>query len=469
MTSVNPMLEKDTGRALVSMSVPISLGMLSTFLFQVIDTYFVGQLGAEALAALSFASTVYFLMVGLFIGLSVGVSILVGSAQGQGNLNEIQSTATLGLMIGVSVTTVLAWALVAWMDPLFSLLGASHEILPLIRAYMVPLVMGMPLLTFGLVGGGALRATGVVTPPEVIMGVAGAINLVFDYLLIFGAYGFPEMGIQGAALATVLSWVFVMVAMTVFLVKGRIIRVTSGLIAGLGARVKELLRLSLPTVITQMIGPFTLMYLTLLLARESQLAVAAFGVASRIETLLLIGILGVSTAITPFIAQNAGAGKQLRIDEAIAFGGKASTYLGLAMAVLLSLTIRPIAGWFTVDTTVVANTVFYFYVVSLSYMLYGLYLITTSVYNGLQLPMNSLKITLVKTFALTMPLTWVGSFWGVEGIFLGLAVSNVGSGFYASQQMRKTFRAMDSPLAEVNVWAQYLQDFRRAFRIDRGA
>jgi Na+-driven multidrug efflux pump len=180
--------------------------------------------------------------------------------------------------------------------------------------------------------------------------------------------------------------------------------------------------------------------------------------------LLLIGILGVSTALTPFIAQNAGAKQQDRINEAIAFGGRASTYLGLAVAIILLLFIKPIAGLFSDDVEVVAHTSSYFYIVSLSYVLYGLYLITTSIFNGLELPLNSLKITLIKSVALSLPLTLIGSFWGVEGIFIGLALSNVLAGVYAAREMRREFVRSDSPLAKVNVWKEYGRDVKKVFR-----
>ena len=446
------------------MSVPISLGMLSTFLFQVIDTYFVGQLGPNELAALSFASTLYFVLVGLFIGLSVGVSILVGEARGLDDTKKVKSTTTIGLTTAVLLAIGISFLLVLFLEPIFQFLGADQAIIPMIKAYMVPLISGMPLLTFGLVAGGALRATGTISAPEIIMGLAGIINLIFDYLLIFGAWGFPELGIKGAALATVLSWAFVVLAMLVFLFKKELL---SGLIifrSGLIQTTGNIFKLALPTIITQIIGPFTLMYLTYLLAKESQLAVAAFGVAGRIETLLLIGILGVSTAITPFIAQNAGAKKDLRIDEAIAFGGKASTYLGLIMAIILLIVIRPVAGLFTDNEEVIQNTVTYFNLLSFSYVFYGLFLITTSIYNGLQLPTNSLRITLIKTMAFAIPFTLIGSYGGVFGIFLGLALSNIAAGIYAGYEMKKTFKKVNSPLADVNVWNEYKRDFRTIIR-----
>ena len=462
------LLEGQTSRALVSMSVPISIGMLSTFLFQVIDTYFVGQLGPNALAALSFASTIYFLMVGIFIGLAVGVSVIVGKAAGAGEIVKARKSGILGILVTFILTSVLSGVVIASLEPIFHALGAQANIRPLINEYMVPLMKGIPLLTMGLVAGSVLRATGNVTKPEVVMASAGIVNLVFDYLLIFGKLGFPEMGIKGAAVASVLSWVLVIIGMAILLLKDKLLSIQlREVFAKVGPSMKELFKLASPTVLTQIVGPLTQTYLTFLLALQSAYAVASFGVAGRIEMLLMIGILGVSTAMTPFIAQNMGARETERIEQAIAFGGRASTYLGILVCVILFVSIRSIAGLFSQDPLVVQHTSNYFYIVSLSYVFHGLFIITSSIFNGLQLPVNSLRIMMVRSLMFMVPLTLVGSFWGINGIFIGISASNVLGGLFSAYEMRKEFRRVGSRLADVNVFQEYVKDFRWLLRLNR--
>ncbi|MBL4650275.1 MAG: MATE family efflux transporter, partial [Aureispira sp.] len=407
------LIKGKTNKVLLSMSLPISIGMLSTFLFQVVDTYFVGQLGANELAALSFASTIYFLVVGLFMGLAVGVSIIIGTAKGANDNKKVNQTTVIAILLSLSTSILFALLGIYFVDPIFQLMGANATTLPLIKQYIIPLFYGIPLLTTGLMIGGILRATGNVKTPEIIMGIAGIINLVLDYGLIFGELGLPEMGIEGAALATVVSWVFVIIGMFFLLIKDKLLNINvKETFGNLITTTKEIGKLGLPTIITQIIDPLTLIYLTFLFARETSTAVAAFGVASRIQTLLMIGILGVSTAITPFIAQNLGAKQHSRIDESIVFGGRASTYLGGLVCILLLLFIKPIVGIFSTDISVVNYAAQYFYIVSVSYIFYGLFITTASILNGLQLPLSSMKIVLVKSIAFTIPLTLIGSYFG---------------------------------------------------------
>lgn len=245
------LLNENTNKALISMSLPISIGMLSTFLFQVVDTYFVGQIDAESLAALSFASTIYFLIVGTFIGLTVGVSTIIGTAVGEQDTAKVKKTVLIAVITSLLLTGCIVLVALSFVDEIFSILGAEQEILPYIKAYLVPLLLGIPLLTTGLVCGGALRASGNITKPEVIMGLAGIINLVFDYLLIFGNWGFPELGIKGAAYATVISWGFVISGMLYLIFQDRLLDLSIKSQRSSKQIALEILKLGAPSIFTQ--------------------------------------------------------------------------------------------------------------------------------------------------------------------------------------------------------------------------
>ena len=457
-------LSEKTNRVLFKMSLPISVGMLSTFLFQVIDTYFIGKLGPENLAALSFSSTIYFVLVSLFIGLSIGVSIIIGKSVGANQMDKLYKTVWVSLLLTLIFSTALSAIGILFLEEIFIILGAPLSLMEPISEYTKPILLGMPLLATGMTASGVLRASGNIIWPEVVMGIAGIINLIFDYALIFGKWGLPEMGIKGAAYATVLSWVFVILGMLFLLLKDHLIQFSMKAKESVNDLVKEIFQLGLPTIATQIIGPFTMMFLTFLLAKESPMAVAAFGVSGRIEMLLLIGVLAMSTAITPFIAQNSGAKLFDRIDEAIVFAGKASTYLGIFVAIILYLFISQIASIFTDDLEVIHFTSSYFYIVSLSYVPYAFYLVTTSILNGLQQTSKSLKITLIKSVVFAVPFTLLGSKWGVNGIFIGLAASNILSGLYAMMMMRMEIKKMKSKLVDADIADDFLSDFKSLFQ-----
>ncbi|MBB3697718.1 MATE family efflux transporter [Flammeovirga yaeyamensis] len=458
---MNAILEGKVTPTLTKMSVPISIGMLSTFLFQVIDTYFVGQLGGDALAALSFASVVYFIIVGTFMGLSIGVSTLVGKAIGEKNFLKMEQIVITSLLFTLFTSVGASIFIDVSQATLFTWLGAPLEMLPLIDQYMHTLMIGIPLLTIGLLMGSILRASGSVSQPEIVMAVAGVINLVLDYGLIFGKWGLPELGITGAAMATVVSWVFILIMMSLLFLNQSILKLNFSITTiPFIQHLRDILQIGVPTMLSNLVSPLTQLFLTLLLAYHSSMAVAAFGVAGRIEMLSLIGILGVSTAITPFIAQNLGAELKDRNDKAIVFGGKAAVYLGIIVVLILFIFNQNIAQLFSDDVTVMDYTSDYFIWVSVSYIFYGLFLVTTSILNGLQKPQQSLQIMVIKTLVFTVPLALIGSyFYEVIGIFMGIGLSNILGGIYASYMMRKEINNSSSSLKGVDILQDYKNDF----------
>ena len=325
----NPMIQAPVNSMLLRMAAPISLGMLSTFLFQIVDTFFVGKLGSEELAALAFSSTAYLLFLSVFMGLSVGVSAVVAKTMGSGDRSLARGLTMVSLALVLVLSIGLSAAAYSAIDPMFTMLGAAPDILPLINTYMGILYFSFPFLMLGIIGSGAARAVGVTKETEIVFGIAGVINLVFDYLLIFGIGPFPELGLAGAAWATAMSFVFIFAGVMFIIARHGLIGF--GAMRGAISGLRDILRFSVPTISMQILVPATGMFTTFLLAGYGSEAVAAFGVAGRIEALALIGIFAVSISITPFVAQNFGAEEHDRIDAAVVFAGKASIYLGVLM------------------------------------------------------------------------------------------------------------------------------------------
>jgi putative MATE family efflux protein len=342
---------------------------------------------------------------------------------------------------------------------MFTALGADATIIPLIETYMGILYLSFPFLMLGIIGSGAARAVGVTKETEIIFGFAGVINLVFDYLLIFGVGPFPELGLAGAALATALSFVFIFAGVMIILRRHGLIgfRSVSGAFSGL----RDILRFSVPTISMQILVPATGMFTTYLLAGYGSEAVAAFGVASRIEALALIGLFAVSMAITPFVAQNIGAGEHDRIDEAVIFAGKASIYLGVLMFLVSALTGPWIARVFSDDPHVIQFVGLYFKIVAISYGFQGIVNVTAAIFNGLQLPGVALRLMTIRTFVIVFPMLFLGAQLGLWWILVALAVGNILAAVYAAKLMRKSQREHDRPIAEANPALDILSDLNK--------
>ncbi|NOI79792.1 MATE family efflux transporter [Vibrio tubiashii] len=458
-----PLLTKPVKSALLSMAAPAAFGMLMTFLFQLVDSYFVGQLGTQPLAAMSFAYPVYILVVSLFMGIASGVSATVGKALGEDNQRKAQSLTTFSVLLFSGVTCLLGLAGYALMPSTFALLGANATTIELIGQYMGPLYLGMFLLVGGLIANSALMAKGIMVQTTLVMALGGITNVLFDYLLIFGKGPFPEFGLMGAALATLISWLVILVLMLALLHKHALLSLRS--MFNIVAQAKEILTISTPAIAAQILNPVAIAVITSLVAQYGDSAIAAYGIATRIESLLLTGILALSVILTPFVAQNYGAQEKQRLDQVIAYSGRMTVYWAILVFAILVLSIDSIMALFTTDNDTIAHGRWYLIWVGVSFPAYGLVLITSAFLNGVQQAKVSLKLTLVKSLGLTIPLAFLGAQFGSEYIWLAISLANILGALYARRLLYQWLEHHQSTLSSHTPMLDYWHDVKSLFRL----
>ena len=183
---------------LVGMTLPMMFGIVSLMLFNLVDSYFVSQLGTDQLAALGFTFPVSFTVISLSIGLSIGTSATLAKLIGAGNNDEARQLTTDNLLMTTILMVLISVIAVQLIEPLFQLLGAGEQLLPYIDAYMSVWFLGAAFYVLIMVSNSSLRASGDTKTPAMIMAFSSLLNLILDPLLIFGWGPFPELGIQGA-------------------------------------------------------------------------------------------------------------------------------------------------------------------------------------------------------------------------------------------------------------------------------
>lgn len=206
MQDKHGLLSAPISKVLRNMTVPMVFGMVAILAFNLVDTFFISLLGTEALAAISFTFPVTFGVNCITMGIGMGLSTNIGRLLGQGNTQHAARFSTHGLLLAVVLVMLASTLGLYTIEPLFKLLGASDDIIPLIREYMVIWYFTVPLLVIPMAGNSAIRATGDTKTPAKIMMLSGFINGLLDPLLIFGIGPFPELGIQGAAIASGIAW-----------------------------------------------------------------------------------------------------------------------------------------------------------------------------------------------------------------------------------------------------------------------
>ncbi|MDE0043872.1 MAG: MATE family efflux transporter, partial [Candidatus Poribacteria bacterium] len=200
------LLKGSVGKTLVSLAIPMGLGLAAIFLFNIVDTFYVGQLGAKPLAAMGFTFPVTYIVMSVAMGFSVGASSTISRAIGEGQQDKVRRLTTDVVVLSVLIVTLFAMIGLTSLRRIFTLMGADAETLELISDYMIPWFLGVGLLGIPIVSNGAIRATGDTKSPAIIMAIAGLVNIVLDPFLIFGIGPFPRLELRGAALASVISW-----------------------------------------------------------------------------------------------------------------------------------------------------------------------------------------------------------------------------------------------------------------------
>ncbi|MFH1864288.1 MAG: MATE family efflux transporter, partial [Candidatus Eisenbacteria bacterium] len=190
---------------LARLTAPMILGMVGIHLFHLVDTFFVGRLGTQELAAMSFTFPVVFVIQGMSLGLGLGASAVISRAIGEGDWGRVRRLTTDSLALAFLIVAFLIVVGLFTIDPVFRLMGATDEFMPLIRSYMLVWYPGMIFVVMPMVGNNAIRATGDTRTPSLIMITAACVNGVLDPLFIFGIGPFPRLELAGAALATVIG------------------------------------------------------------------------------------------------------------------------------------------------------------------------------------------------------------------------------------------------------------------------
>ena len=418
------------GRHLVDMTVPMLLGITTMMAQSFIDTYFLGMVGDRALAAYSFGFPILMIVTSVAIGLGAGTSSVVARAIGADDHERAQRLATDSMILSLIVAGVCALIGVLTIDPLFRRMGAPDDMLPMIRSFMTILYGAVPFIVLGMVGTASMRATGDTRLPSKLMIGAAILNVLLDPIFIFGLGPVPALGLNGAAIAGLLARGVFLLA-TMYYLQRRLDLVTFAKPdpAKMRKSWADILHVGLPAAGTNVIVPMGLALVTAMIADFGPKAVAGFGVASRVESLVLVPFYALSAIIGPFVGQNLAAGKGDRIQQSLRLCAIFCIGSGLAIAVLLALLSGFLPRLFSDSADVINVTKTFLWIAPISYGAYGIVMFVNAAFNGLGNPMPGVAISVTRILVLYVPLAFLGrALFGIAGIFTAYAIANILSG-----------------------------------------
>jgi len=405
-------------------------GLFAITTFNLADTYFVAQLGTKELAAMSFTFPVVMFVVSITLGLGMGTASVVSRAIGEGDSHKVQRLTTDSLILCLLIVATFSIVGIATIEPLFTLLGATPETLPLIKSYMTVWYVGMVFVVIPMVGNNAIRATGDTKYPSLVMMLGAVINIILDPFLIFGWGFFPRLELFGAALATVISRAVTMGAAILILhFRDKMLVFAVPRLREVWSSWKRILHIGIPAAATNVLVPISVGVITRMVACFGEEAVAAAGAGSRIGGFALLLLIALCSVMVPFVGQNWGARRLDRILAARKCSFRFSILWGVVCVVVLGIAAKPLAGLFSEDAQVTEKIALYLWIVPIGYGLQGIFRLTTMIFNGISLPLHSVGLNLARMLVLYIPLAYLGGrLFGFEGILGGVTLANVSAG-----------------------------------------
>lgn len=415
------------GRAVVLLAVPMVLEMLMESVFALVDIFWVGRLGTDAVAAVGLTEGMLSLLYAVAFGLGQGATALVSRRMGEKDPDGAAEAAVQAILVGVLVAAAIAVPATLAAPGLLRLMGGSPELVAGGAGYTRVLMAGNATIMLIFVINAVFRGAGDATRAMWVLWLANGVNLVLDPCLIFGWGPFPEMGLTGAAVATTVGRGVGVLWQCVLLHRGganirvgrRHLRVNWGVMG-------RLVRVSLGGIGQYLVSTASWVVLVRLVATFGSAAVAGYTVAIRIILFCLMPSWGVANAAATLVGQNLGAGRPDRAEAAVWRTGWYNAGLLAVIGLAFVVWARPLIAAFGAAPDVLAHGTACLRVVAYGYPFYAFGMVVVNAFNGAGDTMTPTRINLVCYWLLQMPLAWalahpVGL--GATGVFAAIPLA----------------------------------------------
>ncbi|WP_462327310.1 MATE family efflux transporter [Desulfobaculum sp.] len=408
-------------------ALPASIGFFFHTMFNITDTYFAGLLDTRALAALSLSFPVFFIIIAMGSGLQTGATALIGTAIGADNMKEARTLSRQALVFGLLVAGAITVVGIAASPLLFRTLGASGAYLDDCLAYMRPIFAGSVFFILTYMFNAVLNAVGDTKTFRNVLAAGSILNLALDPWFIYGGFGLPALGITGIALATVviqaagacyLGWR----AWQTGLLDGC-------LRSGCKPQARPLAAIAhqgFPAAFNMVTVGLGIFIITYFIASFGKEAVAAYGIATRVEQIVLLPTIGLNVAVLSITAQNHGAGHFNRIRQTLRTVLLHGAWLMGIGAAVIFLGAHTLMGLFTDDAAVVAAGTQYLRIAAFVLYSYVVLYAHVACMQGLKRPMFAIWIGLFRQIFAPAAVFWLSIhvfdfglaaiWWGIFGV-----------------------------------------------------
>src|SRR5690606_38503526 len=398
--------------------------------YQLIDTFWLGRLGAHAVAAVSLSFPVFFLILSVGAGITIATTVMVSQSRGSGNQFQVNYSSSQSILIIFLIAITLSVVGYYTARPLMTLVGAGPEILEDSIRYFQVSSLGFVFLFMFFTFQSLMRGIGNVWLPMFIVLFTVFLNLVLDPLFIFGYGPIPAYGVSGAAWASVITQCLSAVIGLWILFRGkRGIHINLRDMKPDLVYIRRLFKIGLPASMDQSTRAAGLTVMVMLVTSFGREVVAAYGVGARILSFVIIPALGLSIATTTLVGQNVGAGKIQRAEKTGNLSSKIAFFGLTTVGLLLFLFAHQILAFFVPnDPDVIRDGAKFIRIMAPSFGLMGVKQSMTGVFNGAGFTLASMLISILNLWILRFPLAYIlsnNTSLGFEGIYWAFPISNL--------------------------------------------
>jgi len=426
---------------ILHLSWPTMVAMLLQVGFNIVDAIFVGRLGPKAIAAVSVVFPVVFLMFSLGAGIGIGTASLIARYIGAKKIKEADNAAEHSFIIAVVVSAVFTVLGLLFAKEIFMLIGAKPDVIELAVKYS-RWIFGLNIFMFiGMTSNNILRGLGNMKLPMVGMVSGTLLNIILDPLLIFGIGLFPALGVEGAAIATIISRTFAALLMLGFIFSSKTaVSIKLKDFSFKPVFIKEILKVGIPSSLYRSIMSFTMLAFTKIVSYFGSIAIAAYGIGFRLQSIVILPVISIATAVITIVGQNVGAKNYKRVEKTVWSSVKISVFIVLVVSLILFFFPRLLYGVFTNDRQLIQYGVGFLRILSFSYVFVAVSIIIGGAFQGAGRAVPTLIINMIRSFILGIPFALFFAFvlgWGLNGVWVGIAIAAIISSFISVYWFKK--------------------------------
>ena len=414
-------------RAILLLSIPAVLEMVMESIFVIVDIFFVSRLGADAIATVGLTESLITIIYAISLGLGTATTSLVSRRIGEKNPEAASRAAFQAIITGIAVSAIIGIPGILYAEKFLELMGASPVIVENMAGYTRIMIGGNVVIMLLFIINAIFRSAGDAAVAMKVLWIGNILNIILDPCLIFGLGPFPEMGIKGAAVATIIGRGTAVIVQFYLLFFGhKRIRLS---IKHLSVDLKvmfQLIRLSFGTIGQNLISTTSWIALVRIISIFGSEVVAGYTIAIRIIGFTLLPSWGISNAASTLVGQNLGAKKPDRAERSVWVTGWVNMILLGTIGTILVLFPEPLIAFFIDDVNVIKAGVEGLRIISIGFIGYGLGMVLVNSFNGAGDTSTPLKINIFAFWLVEIPLAWVLAIkanMNENGVFVAIVVA----------------------------------------------